>query len=44
MSNIIEITNLYKKYKNTEYFSVQDVSLNIEEGEIYGILSSKRCG
>lgn len=44
MSNIIEITNLYKKYKNTEYFSVQDVSLNIEEGEIYGILGPNGAG
>jgi ABC-2 type transport system ATP-binding protein len=38
MENFIEIKNLYKKYKNAEEFSVNDISLNIEKDEIYGIL------
>jgi ABC-2 type transport system ATP-binding protein len=29
---------IYKKYKNAEEFSVNDISLNIEKDEIYGIL------
>lgn len=42
--NIIEITNLYKKYKNAADFSVQNVSLQIAQGEIYGILGPNGAG
>jgi ABC-2 type transport system ATP-binding protein len=42
--NIIEIKNLYKKYKNAEEFSVNDISLNIEKNEIYGILGPNGAG
>jgi len=42
--NIIEIKNLYKKYKNAEDFSVNDITLNIEKDEIYGILGPNGAG
>lgn len=42
--NIIEITNLYKKYKNSDEFSVNDISLNIDKNEIYGILGPNGAG
>jgi ABC-2 type transport system ATP-binding protein len=42
--SIIEIKNLYKKYKNAEEFSVNDISLNIEKNEIYGILGPNGAG
>lgn len=42
--NIIEIKNLYKKYKNAEFFSVNNISLNITEGEIFGILGPNGAG
>ncbi|MEY8761496.1 ABC transporter ATP-binding protein [Chryseobacterium tongliaoense] len=44
MDHIIEIKNLYKKYKNAEEFSVNDISLNIEKNEIYGILGPNGAG
>jgi ABC-2 type transport system ATP-binding protein len=44
VENIIEIKNLYKKYKHAEEFSVNDISLNIEENEIYGILGPNGAG
>lgn len=40
----IEIKNLYKKYKNAEDFSVNDISLNIGRNEIYGILGPNGAG
>ncbi|MBK1895087.1 ABC transporter ATP-binding protein [Chryseobacterium paridis] len=43
-ANIIEIKNLYKKYKHSEEFSVNDISLNIEKNEIYGILGPNGAG
>ncbi len=42
--NIIQIKNLYKKYKNADDFSVNNISLDIEEGEIYGILGPNGAG
>ncbi len=36
--NMIEIKNLYKKYKNAEDFSVNDISLNIEKMRSMGFL------
>ena len=44
MGNIIETKQLYKKYKNAEDFSVNDVTLNIKEGERYGILGPNGAG
>lgn len=42
--SIIEIKNLYKKYKNSDEFSVNDISLNIDKNEIYGILGPNGAG
>lgn len=42
--HIIEIKNLYKKYKNSDEFSVNDISLNISKNEIYGILGPNGAG
>ncbi len=43
-TNIIEIKNLYKKYKNADEFSVNNISLEIAENEIYGILGPNGAG
>src|SRR5215216_551784 len=42
--SIVEIKNLYKKYKNSDEFSVNDISLNIKKNEIYGILGPNGAG
>lgn len=42
--NIIEINNLYKKYKDAEDFSVNDISLQINKNEIFGILGPNGAG
>ena len=42
--NMIEIKNLYKKYKNSDDFSVNDISLNINKNDIYGILGPNGAG
>lgn len=42
--NMIEIKNLYKKYKNSDEFSVNDISLEIGKNEIYGILGPNGAG
>ena len=41
---MIQIKQLSKKYKNTEEFSVLDLDLKIEEGEIFGILGPNGAG
>lgn len=41
---IIEISELYKKYDHAEHFSVDKVSLTIDEGERYGILGPNGAG
>lgn len=44
MSAIIEISHLFKKYKNAEDFSVNDISLNIRREDIFGILGPNGAG
>jgi ABC-2 type transport system ATP-binding protein len=45
MSNsIIQINNLYKKYKEADFFSVNNLSLEIIENEIFGILGPNGAG
>ena len=45
MSNsIIEVQNLYKKYKEAEEFSVNDISLQIDQKDIFGILGPNGAG
>ena len=41
---IIQINNLYKKYKDADDFSVNDLSLVIEKKEIYGLLGPNGAG
>lgn len=44
MKPIIQIDKLYKKYKNADFFSVEDLSLQIASGEIYGLLGPNGAG
>ncbi|WP_292010142.1 ABC transporter ATP-binding protein [Chryseobacterium sp.] len=44
MEPVIKIKNLYKKYKNADDFSVNDISLQINSKEIYGILGPNGAG
>lgn len=40
----IVIKNLYKKYQNADSFSVNDISLNIDRKEVFGILGPNAAG
>ena len=42
--NAIEVDHLYKKYKEADYFALNDVSLRVKKGEIYGILGANGAG
>jgi len=42
--NIIQINQLYKQYKDADYFSVNNLNLAIEEKEIYGLLGPNGAG
>ncbi|PBJ12640.1 ABC transporter ATP-binding protein [Flavobacterium sp. ACN6] len=44
MQPIIKIESLSKKYKDADQFSLNDVSLNINEGEIFGLLGPNGAG
>ena len=41
---MIEINQLSKKYKNAEEFSVINLNLKVEQGEIYGLLGPNGAG
>lgn len=41
---MIQINKLSKKYKGAEFFSVQDLSLKVQTGEIYGLLGPNGAG
>ncbi|MFA5449072.1 MAG: ABC transporter ATP-binding protein [Clostridia bacterium] len=41
---MLEITNLYKKYLNSERFAVEDLSLSLRGGEIFGFLGKNGAG
>lgn len=41
---MIKINELSKKYKDAEFFSVQDLSLKVQTGEIYGLLGPNGAG
>ena len=38
MNNILTITNLSKKYKGNERYSVKDLSFEVKEGELFAFL------
>ena len=42
--NAIEVDHLYKKYKEADCFALNDVSLRVKKGEIYGILGANGAG
>ena len=46
MGNIYELTNVVKTYKNDgkEFTALKDVSLTVEEGEIFGIIGMSGAG
>lgn len=46
MNSILEINHLSKKYHtlNGETLAIKDITLNIKEGEIIGIVGSSGCG
>ena len=41
---MLKITNLYKKYKKNAKYSVKDLSLEINKGEIVGFLGQNGAG
>ncbi|MFY0481853.1 ABC transporter ATP-binding protein [Flavobacterium sp. PLA-1-15] len=41
---IIQINELYKKYKDADFFSVNSLSLSIEKNEIFGLLGPNGAG
>lgn len=41
---IIQINALYKKYKDADFFSVDNLNLSIEENEIFGLLGPNGAG
>ena len=41
---MLEITHLYKKYMNSERFSVEDLNLSLKPGEIFGFLGQNGAG
>lgn len=44
MHPIIQITSLSKKYKNAEMYSLNDLTLTINEGQIFGLLGPNGAG
>src|SRR5690606_20344041 len=43
-SSIIEIQSLSKKYKDADFFSVNNLSMEVKRGEIFGLLGPNGAG
>ncbi|MEG1535853.1 MAG: ABC transporter ATP-binding protein [Clostridia bacterium] len=41
---MLEILNLSKKYRNSDKFSIEDVSFDVKDGEIFGFLGPNGAG
>lgn len=41
---MLVISNLFKKYNKNKYYSVSDLSLNVNDGEIFGFLGRNGAG
>ena len=41
---MIKIHQLYKKYSQSDFFALNDFSIEISEGEIYGLLGPNGSG
>ena len=41
---MLEIKNLSKKYKNSNFYSVKDLSLTVKDGEVFGFLGKNGAG
>lgn len=41
---MLEITNLSKKYKSNDKYSIRDISFDVKEGEIFGFLGPNGAG
>ncbi len=41
---MLEIQNLSKRYKNSNYYSVKDLNITINDGEIFGFLGKNGAG
>ena len=44
MSEILTITNLSKKYKGNDRYSVKDLSFQVKEGELFAFLGPNGAG
>ncbi len=44
MEKVVEVTHLYKKYKESEDFALKDLSFTVQKGEIYGVLGTNGAG
>ncbi|MDE6361776.1 MAG: ATP-binding cassette domain-containing protein, partial [Clostridia bacterium] len=44
MNDILTITNLSKKYKGNDKYSVKDLSFQVREGELFAFLGLNGAG